>query len=279
MDHEKLFFLNRDVVKDVSYCQGDHKKWCSFLSLQNCSFLVLIWLLQLFRWWWAQLLCYALSGDGGGGGGAPKPRCQRQRGQEISNFEQKWNSCLSRRRCEEACMNIWMESLENARSCESPGSVSSIVVTTAKFCRALSEPTASRHKPNQGNLVTNLVDLKKKIIQKWSQVTVLTLCQWINCAVRFCFLCQSKNRDWKTFQMFILFDSQMLSSPLNIGLGNSVSIFSEACLWWNIFSFDIQMFEYLARVAWALPTLASQIAYIDPDRGHRVKITSSLSSF
>ena len=176
-------------------------------------------------------------------------------------------------------MNIWMESLENARSCESPGSVSSIVVTTAKFCRALSEPTASRHKPNQGNLVTNLVDLKKKIIQKWSQVTVLTLCQWINCAVRFCFLCQSKNRDWKTFQMFILFDSQMLSSPLNIGLGNSVSIFSEACLWWNIFSFDIQMFEYLARVAWALPTLASQIAYIDPDRGHRVKITSSLSSF
>ena len=80
--------------------------------------------------------------------GAPKPRCQRQRGQEISNFEQKWNSCLSRRRCEEACMNIWMESLENARSCESPGSVSSIVVTTAKFCRALSEPTAWRHKPN-----------------------------------------------------------------------------------------------------------------------------------
>ena len=43
----KNFFLNRDVVKDVSYCQGDRKKWCSFLSLQNCSFLVLIWLLQL----------------------------------------------------------------------------------------------------------------------------------------------------------------------------------------------------------------------------------------
>ena len=39
MDH---VFFNRDVVKDVSYCQGDRKKWCSFLSLQNCSFLVLI---------------------------------------------------------------------------------------------------------------------------------------------------------------------------------------------------------------------------------------------
>ena len=54
-------------MKDVSYCQGDRKKWCSFLSLQNCSFLFLIWLLQLFRWCWTELLCYALSGECGGG--------------------------------------------------------------------------------------------------------------------------------------------------------------------------------------------------------------------
>ena len=152
--------------------------FCSFLYLAASVIPLVVGTVVVLRFVW------------GGWGGAPKPRCQRQRGQEISNFEQKWNSCLSRRRCEEACMNIWMESLENARSCESPGSVSSIVVTTAKFCRALSEPTAWRHKPN-------LVDLKKKIIQKWSQVTVLTLCQWINSTVRFCFLCPSKNRDWK----------------------------------------------------------------------------------
>ena len=41
----------------------------------------------------------------------------------------------------------------------------------------------------------------------------------------------------------------------------SVSIFLWDFLWSNVFPFHIQIFEYLARVAWAWPMLASQIAY------------------
>ena len=44
------------------------------------------------------------------------------------------------------------------------------------------------------------------------------------------------------------------------GLSFSISFF-ETFLWSNVFPFHIQIFEYLAREAWALPMLAGQIAY------------------